>query len=434
MKKSALVLAISAAAFSAPSFATNGDVLIGLGAQARALGGTGTAAFFGSENALTNPALLGKMQGTEFTIGGTVFMPDVTATSNVASPDGSQVSKTSDNDLNIIPEVSLATRINDNLTFGLGIFGSAGMGVDYRGEGRLFDGYSNLQLMKLAPSISYNQNNFGVGFAPVIQYGALDINYDTDGNPLNGSQGNGMSSDLGYGFNLGGYFDVTPELTLALAYQSAISMEYDGQLSTAGAGLGFNGVQPPQGLGIPMLSDKLEQPAEIKVGAAYTMGSWLMTADYKQIKWSDAEGYKDFNWEDQDVFGLGAKYSGNGYWVGFGYNHASDPIKTVGTNATTSPMGYAAQATDLFNNHFFPGIVETHFTFGGGINLTKNSAIDLAVVYADEITKTVNTGVVSDFLQAQATQQNPQGFPADATSHTTKHSQLGYTIAYRMNF
>ncbi|WP_321276063.1 OmpP1/FadL family transporter [Thiomicrorhabdus indica] len=428
MKKSTLALAITAAAFSAPSFATNGDVLIGLGAQARALGGTGTAAFFGAENALTNPALLGKMQGTEFNIGGTVFMPDVKASTNVA---GVQSSQTSDNDLNIIPEVSLATRIDDNLTFGIGIFGSAGMGVDYQETPGLFKGYSNLQLMKFAPSLSYNNGNYGFGFAPVIQYGALDINYvDPNGN----TAGSGMESDLGYGFNLGGYFDVTPEFTLAAAYQSAISMEYDGQISTAGAGLGFNGVQPPMGLGLPMLSDKLEQPAEIKLGAAYTMGDWLMTADYKKIKWSDADGYKDFNWDDQDVFGLGVKYSGQGYWVGAGYNYAEDPIKKMGMNATTSPMGYAAQAVDLFNNHFFPGIVESHFTFGGGLNITKNSAIDVAVVYADEITKTVNTGVVSDFLNAQATQTTPLGFPADATTHTVKHSQLGYTISYRMNF
>lgn len=429
MKKSALVLAISAAAFSAPSFATNGDVLIGLGAQSRALGGTGTAAFFGSENALTNPALLGKMQGTEFTIGGTVFMPDVEASTNVASQTG-YVSQTSENDLNIIPEVSLATRIDDNLTFGIGIFGSAGMGVDYRDNGNLpagspmngggdgtglFNGYSNLQLMKFAPSISYNNGHYGFGFAPVIQYGALDINYKRF-NPADGTLknvGNGMSSDLGYGFNLGGYFDVTPEFTIGLAYQSAISMEYDDQISVAAEGFGL-----PAGT----FSDKLEQPAEIKVGAAYTMGKWLMTADYKQIQWSDAEGYKDFNWKDQDVFGIGLKYSGSGYWLGAGYNYGSDAVEKVNDATPNMQANGLAQVTNLFNNHFFPGIVESHFTFGGGYNLTKNSAIDLAVVYADEITKTVNTGYLSNQMQA------------DATDHTVKHSQLGYTISYRMNF
>ncbi|MBN2646309.1 MAG: outer membrane protein transport protein [Thiotrichales bacterium] len=426
MKKTKLALAIAASTLiSTPAFATNGDVLIGLGAQARALGGTGTAAFFGSENALTNPALLAKAQGSEFSIGGTIFKPDVTASTKVT---GQPAKATSDNDLNIIPEVSMSTRLNNNVTLGLGMFGSAGMGVDYRGNPGLFDGYSNLQLLKFAPTIAVNQANFGVGFSPVVQYGALDINYDTDGNPNNGSQGNGTSTDLGYGFNLGAYLDITPEFTVAASYQSAISMDYDGQISVAGAGLEFDGQN------LPMLGDTLEQPAEIKVGAAYNYNNWMMTADVKRIQWSDAEGYKDFQWDDQNVFALGVKYSGQGYWLGAGFNRASDPIQVVGTNATTSLPGYAAQATDLFNNHFFPAIVEKHFTFGGGYNFTKNIALDLAVVYADEVTKTVNTGVVSDFLAAQANQSNPQGFPANATTHTTDHSQIGYTLALRMNF
>lgn len=423
MKKTQLTLAIAAAAMvstSTPVLATNGDVLIGLGAQARALGGTGTAAFFGAENALTNPALLGKSVGTEFSIGGTAFMPDVEASTNVA---GVPASQTSDNDMNIIPEVALSTRLNDNLTFGLGMFGSAGMGVDYRDTNALFNGYSNLQLMKFAPSLAYNEANFGIGFAPVIQYGSLDINYkqyDNTGTET-GNIGNGMSTDLGFGFNLGGYFDISKELTVALAYQSAISMEYDDQISVAATGFNL----PAFGANF---SDKLEQPAEIKIGAAYTMDEWMFTADAKQIKWGSAEGYKDFNWEDQEVFALGAKYTAKDYWLGAGLNYASDPIKVVDAVADT-PAGYVAQATNLFNNHFFPGVVEKHITFGGGYNINKNMAIDAAVVYAPEVSKTVGTGIVSSVVGSGGT-----SFADAGTTHTVKHSQLGYTVALRMNF
>ncbi|WP_028487154.1 OmpP1/FadL family transporter [Thiomicrorhabdus chilensis] len=435
MRKTKLALAIATSAMiSTPVLATNGDNLIGLGAQSRALGGTGTAAFFGSENALTNPALLGKSQGTEFAIGGTLFKPDVKATTDVATMGQPAASQTSDADTNIIPEVSLSTRINDNWTFGLGIFGSAGMGTDYRDSDALFNGYSNLQIMKFAPSLAYNKDNFGFGFAPVIQYGALDINYrnqardanmapqfyQADGSissnqsmePVMQSIGNGMSSDLGYGFNLGAYFDVTKEFTIAAAYQSAISMEYDDQISVAADGF----MLPMFGVN---LSDKLEQPAEIKIGAAYTTGNWMFTADAKQIKWGDAEGYKDFNWEDQNVFGLGAKYSGNGYWVGAGYNFGSDPIDKIDDNT------YAGQAVDLFNNHFFPAVVESHFTFGGGYNITKNMAIDAAVVYAAEVDKTVDTSAVSNMLTSGM---------VTSSEHEVTHSQIGYTVSLRMNF
>ena len=105
---------------------------------------------------------------------GTLFKPSVKTESDVS---GTATTSTSANDTNIIPEVSLSTRLSNNLTFGLGIFGSAGMGVDHQDDANLFRAYSNLQLMKFAPTLAYNTSKFGIGFAPVIQYGALDINY-----------------------------------------------------------------------------------------------------------------------------------------------------------------------------------------------------------------------------------------------------------------
>lgn len=413
MKLNKLMLALAATGFASSALATNGDVLIGLGAQARAMGGTGTAAFFGSENALTNPALLAKSKGTEFSLGGTFFMPDVKASTDVATFPGAAASKTSEADLSMIPEVSLSTRINNQWTFGLGMYGSAGMGVDFDDSAALFEGYTNLQLMKFAPTIAYNVDNFGFGFAPVLQYGALDINYVNSG----GTVGSGTSSDLGWGFNLGAYFDVTPNLTLGLAYQSKIDMEYDDQITTAAAGFGLTG-----------FTDKLAQPAEIKLGVAYSTGPWMFTGDYKRIQWSDADGYEDFNWKDQDVFAFGVKYSGKGYWVGFGYNHGADPIDVLPSEQSMN--GYRNQAINLFNNHFFPGIVEDHFTIGGGIALGEHTMLDVALVYANEVSKTVDTGTISSVLGAS----DPTVLPTNATTHEVTHSQLGVTVAVRMNF
>jgi long-chain fatty acid transport protein len=418
MKKTKIALAVAAATMlSTPAFATNGDALIGLGAQSRALGGTGTAAFFGSENALTNPALLAKSQGSEFAIGGTLFKPDVSAKSNVA---GVAASETSDADTNIIPEVSMSTRINENMTFGLGMYGSAGMGVDYRGNAALFDAYSNLQLMKFVPTLAYNNSNFGLGFAPVLQYGALDLNY-TD--PTGATVGNGVSTDLGWGYNIGAYFDVTNELTVAASYQSAIDMEYKDQITVAadGFGIGPNGMQT-------ITSDNLEQPAEIKVGVAYTMNNWMVTADAKQIKWGDAKGYKDFNWDDQNVYGIGAKYSGNGFWVGAGFNRGDDPIDVL-PNAT-QPTTFSNQAVNLFNNHFFPAVVESHYTIGGGYQLSKNMTIEGAIVMAAEVDKTIDTGGISDAFDGGI----DGSVPANGTTHEVTHSQIGYTVSLRMNF
>lgn len=424
--KRLLAASIAAACASLPMsvFATNGDELIGLGAQSRALGGTGTAAYFGSENALVNPALLGKAQGTEFAFGGTLFMPNVKSSSNMT---GMNASKKSDNDLNVIPEVSMFHRIDNNWTFGIGMYGTAGMGVDYRdhsnigngsdGDG-LMHGYTSLQLMKFAPTIAYNDANFGFGFAPVIQYGALDINYIGPSGP----SGNGTSNDLGFGVNIGGYYDIDDQFTVGATYQSAISMTYDGQLTTAADnfGLGRGGLER-------IMSDKLEQPAQIKLGAAYTIDNWMLTVDYKKIKWGSAKGYKDFNWKDQNVFGVGAKFTADNYWVGFGYNYGKDPIRRL-ANDPNNPMNtYANQGINMFNNMLFPAIVESHFTVGGGYAIGRNMMLEGAIVHAPKKTKSVETGMLSAMMSGMP-------IPPDGTHHTTRHSQTGITVSLRTNF
>jgi len=424
MKKTKLALTIVAATtISTPVLATNGDVLIGLGAQARALGGSGTAAFYGAENALSNPAILAKSEGNEFSFGGTLFMPKVKATSDVSAPT-TPSSATSSADTNLIPEVALSTRINENVVFGIGMFGSAGMGVNYRdtnstANAALFQAQSNLQIMKFAPSLSYNSENYGFGFAPTLQYGQLDMNYKSGTTTV----GSGAAQDLGFGYNVGGFYDINKALTVALAYQSAIGMKYQDQISVAAAGFGLT------------FTDDLEQPAEIKAGVAYNTGNWDLTLDAKQIKWADAKGYKDFGWQDQNVFALGAKFTGNNYWLGAGYNMGSDPIKKQGVGSTGADpasggmTGYTAQAIDLFNNHFFPGIVETHITFGGGYKLTKNLTLEGAVVYAPEVKKTIDTGVVSSALGSSFASTADAG-----TTHEVTHSQVSYTVSARYNF
>jgi energy-coupling factor transporter ATP-binding protein EcfA2 len=248
--------------------------------------------------------------------------------------------------------------------------------------------------------IAGSKGNWGWGFAPVLQYGALDINYYADmGEGSPGNVGSGTSIDYGFGFNLGAYMDVNSNLTLGFAYQSAIGMTYDNQISTASAGL--NG-------GTAFMSDDLEQPAEIKIGAAYTHGAMTYTGDVKQIQYGSAKGYKDFNWDDQTVIALGAKYTGQNHWWGVGLNYGEDPIKNDALD----------QRVDMFNNLFFPAIVETHITVGGGYMLNKNMTLEGAFVYADKVKKTID---ISDVF-------------GPGVTNTTTHSQTGVTVGLRMNF
>ncbi len=399
MKMTRIAVAVSTALLASSAFATNGTNMIGLGAQSNAMGGTGVAASYGSETIIANPAMIGKTTGTEFTFGGTYFVP------SVESDNGAGFKKSTANDTNVVPAVSLSSRINNSLTFGIGMFGTSGMGVGYRKEASLSKAQSNMQIMKFAPTLAYNTKSFGLGISPILQYGALDINYEDGGG---NNVGSGVSSDLGFGYNLGGYFNVTKGLTLGASYLSPISMTYKDQLSVASQPFVTGGVLPNN------FSDTLEQPSEIKVGAEYALGNFVLNADYKRVGWGSAAGYKDFGWEDQDVFSVGGKYATNKFWVGAGYNYGKNPIKEQDGAPTNNVNGGAA--INMFNNIFFPATTESHVTFGGGYSLTKAVSLEGAIVVAPEVTTTVNTQGVG------------------GTTNTTKHSQIGYTFQVKYHF
>ncbi len=366
--------------------ATNGDNLIGVGVKARGMGGAGIGVSHCAESTLHNPALITCTKGTSISFGGTIFMPDIEAKMGAANAHGS------DADINIIPGVVISHKLNENWYLGIGMWGTAGMGVDYRDATQTqtdsgnMHMVSNLQLMQFGTSLAYSTGDFGVAITPVLQYGALDINYQGfDGANI----GDGIAQDLGFGVNLGAYYDLVNGVTLGAVYKSKIDMEYKNQLSRA--------TQPFVDFGIfpAAMNDHLEQPAEIGIGIGYKLDQHILAFDYKQVQWSDAKGYKEFGWDDQDVYALGYQYTQDKWRFRMGYNHASHPIAEAQSGPAVISAGNYAQAggnaLNLFNLLGFPATAEDHYTIGGGYEFTDNFYIDFAYVYAPETTTTMNT-------------------------------------------
>jgi long-chain fatty acid transport protein len=405
--------------------------MIGLSAESRALGGTGIAHNMGSANALTNPALLAKLKGKdEFIFAGTIFDSDVQVSTNAGSVNDPTkgVDMTSAEDASVIPAISLAHRINDDLVFGLGMYGTAGMGTDWRGTDKsliqnyngkvdLYNMRSSLMLMQFAPSLAYGNDIYGLGLTGIVQYGALSVDYDTNDAAKNAKHiGSGVSNDIGFGFQLGGYYNPTKSLTIGAVYKSAIDMEYKNQISDAAEAYGY-GSNP---LALPAKSDHLEQPEEYGIGVSYELDKFTATMDVKEIKWSDAKGYKDFGWDDQTVYALGLKYSADSYWLGLGYNYGKNPVPNNKSNVPVN--GDPAYNTDgdtmnLFNYAMFPATVEEAYTIGGGYSINETLALDVAYTYSPEVSDTVETTTV-----------------ATGSATNTKHSQQALTLAVKFNF
>lgn len=436
MRKTIKLAVVAALALGATSaFATNGSNMIATGAKATGMGGVGIGISHGAESALVNPAMITSVESTEISFGGTLFMPKVKNENGLnidmtpmGGPNlGDETStSTSEAKINVIPEVSLASKISDNFYMGVGMWGTAGMGVDYRdssatGQMRMV---TNLQLMQFGVPLAYEINNFSAAITPILQYGSLDINYNMSSAlqnaflMMNGmaptatadkNVGSGVAQDLKFGYNIGLAYEIAG-ITLGASYKSQIDMEYKGVLSNA-----------ITNMGVAYSNDALSTPAEMGVGISYNFGANTVAFDFKQIKWSDAKGYKDFEWEDQNVFAIGYQYAAQTWAARVGYNYSKSPIteqtrrtNAMGQETNINSAGLSAGLVNTFNLLGFPGIVESHMTIGGTYNLSDKTSVDLAYVYTPEVSNTYKNFMGQDI--------------------TTKHSQTALSAQLNYKF
>jgi len=403
MKKTIKLALVAALALGATSvFATNGSVMIGTGAKALGMAGTGIGVSHGAESALVNPALITSVDGTEVSFGGTFFMPNVSSDAGNGAGYADSAA-----DLSVVPMVATTTKVNDNLFIGAGMWGTAGMGVDYRDSDANMNMVTNLQLMQFGVPIAYKVAGFSAAITPLLQYGALDINYGTysptTGARVGSASTKGIAQDLEFGYNIGLSYEISG-ITIGAVYKSQIDMEYKGQISQAMSDFTGTTTNPS------MFSDTLSTPAELGLGVSYAYGAYTVALDFKQIKWSDADGYKTFGWDDQNVIALGYEYATKTWAARVGYNYASSPI-SESTSATQGSL------LNTFNLLGFPGIIESHYSVGGTYNVSEQTSFDIAYVYSPEVTDTyANTGM-------------------SATGEiSTKHSQSSLSLAVNFNF
>lgn len=411
MKRTIKLAVVAALALGATSaFATNGATMIGVGAKSFGMGGTGIGVGHGAESALANPAMITTIKGNnEVSFGGTVFMPDVETTNNIG---GGATTAESDADFFVIPSVSLASKVNDNFYWGIGMWGTGGLGVDYRETNLAAAGGNHMQMvtalqtMQFGVPLAYTNSGFTIAATPIVQYSSLDINY---ANPMaaDAQVGAGTAQDVAVGYNLGLAYE-TNGITIGAVYKSEIKFDIDDVLNNAIDPMDMTGTYD---------ETEMETPSEYGVGASYTTAGHTLAVDYKNIAWEDAKVYKDFGWEDQDVFAVGYEYATDGWAVRAGYQYAEGAVQDNMGKGLLLDTGYEAAGrslTNTFNLLGFPGTAESHITVGGTYAFNETLSLDLAVVFSLE-----NTETLTNFVGAEI---------------TTDHSEQGYTVQLNYAF
>lgn len=397
------ILALAATAVllaPATARATDGHLLHGVGAVNSALGGVGVASnasLLGSF--FTNPAGLASFDGTNLEMGFEMMRPERTVSSSFGPMSGST---TSDADWTPIPAFGFSTRLNDRVVIGLAGLGIGGFGVNYAADPTNpilmpqpngFGGvYSNFQLMKIAPAVAWKAGErLRLGIAANIDWSSLAVNPmpiaapDVDPGP-DATPGtaddrafwpSAAASDgvFGFGVQAGLQYDLTPALTVGLAYTSPqMFQEFEFRMTHANPNLPNFGTART-------VRFRLDVPAVYGAGLAWRASDRLdLAVDARYVTYASTKGFKDegfapdfsvrgFGWEDIAVVGAGLQFrASDRLTLRGGYHYAGNPIP---------------DEQSMFNIPA-PAIVQHHLTGGLGVRIRDGVELNLAAYRAFE--------------------------------------------------
>lgn len=331
--------------------ATDGINLIGIGPVQQGTGGAGAASGRNATWTSLNPAGLTQVP-PQLDLSFQLFAPDRTIDSTVSGAAGRQ----RDDSVFYIPAVSTAFRTSPETrgVWGVALYGSSGMGVDYDagrigppgGQG-LYDQRTELSVAKAIAAYAVElDNGLSLGAGPLLVLSRLRTDmFDAAGTPQEDTWDEALGG--------GAIFGITQRLAERLRVGVAYTTEQPvGEFDTY------------QGL----LGGSLDLPQELVAGVAVKLSDSVeAVVDYRWIGWGELDTLGDtFGWDSQNVVKAGLTWQATEtLTLRGGVSHANSPI----------------DAGNAFSNALFPAIMRTHLTAGFSLAFDAFD-VDVAYVHA----------------------------------------------------
>jgi long-chain fatty acid transport protein len=355
--RAAAALALGAALI--PAHATNGYFAHGYGIKAKGMGGAGVALAQDGFAGANNPAQ-SAFAGNRYDVGVDLFMPDRSASFGAAN------SKSGDTEF-LIPEFGYNNVVNDQLSFGLTVYGNGGMNTNYPAGGTnvSFGGTGNLgiDLMQLivAPTIAFKPSkDHAIGISPLLVYQKFKAYGMANGttNPPTPIPNAGSDSSSGLGVRFGYMGKLTDSISVGASYSPKINMsEFDK----------YNWLFLDQG--------DFDIPENYTLGAAFKASPEVTVAvDYQRINYSKVRSIGvpsnpqpgGFGWSNVDVYKLGIDWKMNqATTLRAGYSWGTNPVSS----------------SDVQANILAPGVIKDHLTLGATYAVSAESEMSIAYMH-----------------------------------------------------
>jgi len=384
----------------------------GLAVNEQSASSAGTAYAGRSSSALDastvygNPAGLSKLKRTEVS-GGFAL---ISAKDDISNAQGGAPGTNKGNSVPLItvPFGYFSTPINQDFTFGLGMYVPYGLINDYESsfQGRYQGTYSKVQVTTLQPTLAYRINDrVSIGGGPTINHieGNLQNNLATGA--LNGGKDTQITikgNDTALGYNIGLMVDLSEATTWGITYHSKVHYHLTGhtEVSDSPSLFGLNGKYDasldttlPESVDTSFTHHFNERWSGY-LGTTWTRWSRLSKLDavnknlplFAQQLGFNTIG-EDLNWHDTWSAAIGTSYQLDPKWVlraGFSY----DPSPTTNANREVRiPVGNRRS-----------------LNLGVGYSPNADLTIDLAYAHLWESSSSVNLPNTSGLQPAYSAQ------------------------------
>ncbi|MEH6366792.1 MAG: outer membrane protein transport protein [Pseudomonas marincola] len=381
--KSTLALAISAvSSYSmASGFAINEQSISSLGMSnaGRASSASDASTVYG------NPAGMALIEREQVTAGAAVIFAKADITNASGFPGGS-------NDGDMVPTVAIpmgyyVKPIDENWAFGLGVYVPFGLATDYENgfAGRYYGDKSEVNVITIQPTVSYRFNDqLSIGFGPTINRIEGELTSEVPNLAPAGAPDGEVDikgDDVGYGYNFGLMYEITPSTRLGVTYHSKVEYSLEGHTTVSGVGAvgtsaGRYGasldVTTPEAVDFS-LTHQLNNGWTVHAGATWTRWSRFDKLVVENDQVGGAYGgalttiTEEENWHDTWAVAAGAEYQLNKQWV----------LRT----------GIALDQAPTNNTDLSPRIPtgdRTIYSIGAGWSPNDDITVDVAYSYLNE--------------------------------------------------
>ncbi len=363
------------------------------GSKAMGMAGAFTAQADDPSAIFHNPAGIAFQKKRDFALGFT-WIRGIDATFDGAAPfPGVGVTAEQETLSQFPPHFYWVEPINQNLTFGLGVYTPFGLVTEWKNPndfpGRFISTKAALRAVDVNPTIGWQVNpNFGVGFGIIGRYSDVElVQHAPAFNPFTGTIADvatvklDSDFDSGYGWNAGFLHKVNNSFSWGISYRSKITIDYGGsaRLTQNPTGTPLDPLVPlllPLNRDLPVkTSIEFPDMASLGVALALTQNT-LLEVDFNRTGWSTFDTLViDFTEGDlDDTTRLEDWHNANNYRLGVRWNAPSGSQWRAGYVHDETPQPEEAVSPLL------PDADRDGVTIGWGKKHT-NTSFDVALMY-----------------------------------------------------